>query len=189
MTQAKEITLQLSDDQLDNLRGVFYHFGWDFDSVVVNENSSSVDAETQTTAICKPDEVSDNTEENHEDYEPFRIQQDENFDECPHCFCKPCITDVVNKQLWWEDEPHPGHARNKNLRKETYKRFWTMMYHRNVWNHPNYIQKKMSALQRDPRYRNVVYHRRDIMPNCVLKCVRGWFPNPENVPYMGHLWE
>lgn len=55
MTQAKEITLQLSDDQLDNLRGVFYHFGWDFDSVVVNENSSSVDAETQTTAISKPD--------------------------------------------------------------------------------------------------------------------------------------
>lgn len=64
-----------------------------------------------------------------------------------------------------------------------------MMYHRNVWNHPTYIQKKISALQRDPRYRNFVNHRRDIMPNCVLKCVRGWFPNPENVPYMGHLWE
>ena len=44
----KEITLQLSDDQLDNLRGVFNHFGWDLDSVIVNENNSSVDAETQT---------------------------------------------------------------------------------------------------------------------------------------------
>lgn len=64
----------------------------------VNENSSSVDVETQTTEIKY-----DYTEENHEDYEPFRIQQNENFDECPHCFCKPCITDEINKQLWWED--------------------------------------------------------------------------------------
>ena len=45
MAQAKEITLQLSDDQLDNLRGVFNHFGWDLDSVIVHQNNLSVDAE------------------------------------------------------------------------------------------------------------------------------------------------
>lgn len=188
MAQAKEITLQLSDDQLDNLRGVLNHFGWDLDSVIVNENNSSVDAETQTDT-CTPGVTNDEASENNEDYEPFRIQQDQNIDECPHCFCRPCITNEVNKQQWWEDEPHPGHVRNKSLRKETFKRFWTMMYHRNVWSHPSYIQKKIRALQRDHRYRNFVYHRRDIMPDCVLKCVRGWFPNPENMPYMGHLWE
>lgn len=69
---------------MDNLSGVFYHFDLDVDKVVVHKNSSSLDAETQTTEIhvCKPDEVSDNIEVN----EPLRIQQDQNFDECPHCF-------------------------------------------------------------------------------------------------------
>ena len=127
MAQAKEITLQLSDDQLDNLRGVLNHFGWDLDSVIVNENNSSVDAETQTDT-CTPGVTNDEASESNEDYEPFRIQQDQNIDECPHCFCRPCITNEVNKQQWWEDEPHPGHVRNKSLRKETFKRFWTMMF-------------------------------------------------------------
>lgn len=53
----------------------------------------------------------------------------------------------------------------------------------------NYIQKKMSALQRDPGYKNFVHYHRDIMPNCLLKYARGLFPNPENMQYMGHLWE
>lgn len=64
-----------------------------------------------------------------------------------------------------------------------------MMYYWNVWNYFNYIQKKMSVFQRDFRYRNFVYYCRDIMLNCVLKCVRGWFLNLENVFYMGYFWE
>lgn len=36
---AKEISLKLSVDQLDNLSGVFYHFDLDVDKVVVNKNS------------------------------------------------------------------------------------------------------------------------------------------------------
>lgn len=63
------------------------------------------------------------------------------------------------------------------------------MYHRDVWNHPCYVHKKRRALEQDPRFRNLVWHRRDKMPDCVTKCVRGWFPNPDNIPYMGHLWE
>ena len=63
------------------------------------------------------------------------------------------------------------------------------MYHRNVWIHQSYIQKKSRALAEDPRFKEYVWHRRDIMPDCVLKLVRHWFPNPKNVPYMGHLWE
>ena len=49
--------------------------------------------------------------------------------------------------------------------------------------HPSYIQKKIRALQKDHRYRNFVYHHRDIMPDCVLKCVRVWFPNPERATF------
>ena len=27
------------------------------------------------------------------------------------------------------------------------------------------------------------------MPNCILKLVRFWFPNPEGIDYLGHMWE
>ena len=29
---------------------------------------------------------------------------------------------------------------------------------------------------------------REIMQDCVLKFVRGLYPNPESQPYMGHKW-
>ena len=70
-----------------------------------------------------------------------------------------------------------------------YRRFWTMMYHRQVWDDPKYVEKKALALQRRPGRKRLVYHRRDIMPNCVIDLVRTWYPNPEKVPYMGHKWD
>lgn len=158
----------------------------DFDSAVISDSSLLVDAETQTDSQDHAEEINDNNEEVNQH---FRIQQDHNSSECIYCYCRPCITDEVNRQLWWETDTHPKHRRNRNLRKEIYKRFWTMMYHRDVWNHPCYVHKKRRALEQDPRFRNLVWHRRDIMPDCVIKCVRGWFPNPDNIPYMGHLWE
>ncbi len=44
----------------------------------------------------------------------------------------------------------PNHT-NTGLRKEKYKRFWTMMHHRNVWEDERYKSKKREALKRDPR--------------------------------------
>jgi hypothetical protein len=58
-----------------------------------------------------------------------------------------------------------------------------------LWQDPRYVARKRAALHQDPRRRNYVYHRRDLMPKCVLVLVRSWFPNPPNVPYMGHMWE
>jgi hypothetical protein len=37
--------------------------------------------------------------------EAFRIDQDPNEDECEHCFCRPCITDMRNVQEWWQNGP------------------------------------------------------------------------------------
>ena len=41
----------------------------------------------------------------------FTVPQDDNAVECVHCLCRPCITDNINKQPWWEDEPQPAHGR------------------------------------------------------------------------------
>ena len=111
--------------------------------------------------------------------------------QCPFCFCSPCITDESNRQLWWEVENLPPHARNSEKRKKLYKKFWTMMHHRGTWNNPLYLNKKQFALGADPNRRRYVYiyHRRDIMPDCVIKVVRTWLSNLSAIPYMGHLWE
>ncbi|CAG2248414.1 unnamed protein product [Mytilus edulis] len=117
------------------------------------------------------------------------IQQIVDSDDCPFCLCKPCIIDENNIQMWWETEGQQRHRRNNSLRKEKYKYFWTMLYHRDVWRDDRYQERKLQALARDPKFKNFIWHKRDIMPNCVLKLVRNWHPNPDNIPYMGHLWE
>ena len=53
------------------------------------------------------------------------------------------------------------------LRKSDYACFWTNLFHRNVWQDPRYLVRKRAALRQDPRRRNYVYHRRDLMPKCV----------------------
>ena len=63
-----------------------------------------------------------------------------------------------------------------------------MMFNRRAWHDPRYLDKKADALSL-PRNRHHWIHRRDIIPLCVLKFARDNFPNPDGVPYMGHLWE
>ena len=62
------------------------------------------------------------------------------------------------------------------------------MYHHEAWNDPRYLAEKLKALQSDPRHRKYEWHRRHIMPKCVLSLVRMGFPNPDGVPYMAYLW-
>ena len=52
-----------------------------------------------------------------------------------------------------------------------------------------YLAERLNTLQADPRHRKCEWHRRYIMPKCVVSLVRMWFPNPDEVPYMGHLWK
>jgi len=58
---------------------------------------------------------------------------------------------------------------------------------------PRYIERKETILAADPHKKQNAWsgpakHKRDIMPDCVLKLVRGWLPNPPAKPYMGHKW-
>lgn len=43
--------MQLSDAQIENIKGIFLHFDWDFDSAVVSNSSLLVDAKTQTDSL------------------------------------------------------------------------------------------------------------------------------------------
>lgn len=66
-----------------------------------------------------------------------------------------------------------------------------MLLHMGVWNNPIYKDRKATALltARPNRCGDFVYHRRDLMPQCVLKLVRSWYPNPPGQDYMGHKWQ
>lgn len=44
--------------------------------------------------------------------------------------------------MWWIEKPEMPHRRNTHRRKDKYKRFWTMLIHRNVWADPIYKERK-----------------------------------------------
>jgi hypothetical protein len=52
---------------------------------------------------------------------------------------------VSISQLWWHANTEEPHLRNSGLRKEHYKRFWTMLLHRGVWNDDRYIVMKVDS--------------------------------------------
>ncbi|CAC5406684.1 PLXNA [Mytilus coruscus] len=109
--------------------------------------------------------------ESNEHSENYHIEQDQESPECPYCLCRPCITDEQNRQLWWENENCAPHERNSFLRKNKFIRFWTNLFHRGVWNDQRYVRRKRDALKRDRPRRKYTYHRRDLIPKCVLELI------------------
>ncbi|CAC5385921.1 unnamed protein product [Mytilus coruscus] len=169
----KKVTMELSDLQLETIKNLFGHNDWEIKILM-------------TLLALK----TDNNEEDEDDDQPgFVIQQDPSQVECRYCFYKPCITDEQNRQMWWHGQSEVPHQRNSSLRKEHYKRFWTMLLHRGAWNDDRYIVMKSDAKTRDHRTQRFDWHKRDIMPKCVVTLVRCWFPNPGGFTYMGHMWE
>ena len=63
-----------------------------------------------------------------------------------------------------------------------------MLSNMGVWSCQDYVQHKTAVFGRDPRQKQFVYHKREIMPDCVIELVRHWYPNVQGVEYMGHLW-
>lgn len=164
-----KITLNITKEQEHLIKKLFQEQNWDY-----------AEAASQSKDEFDP-----------EKYEPsFVIPQRENEEECPFCMCRPCITDDSNRQHWWAANSSLPHNLNSKSRKVCYQKFWTMLYHRRVWFDERYLTKKYEALGLDQnRNRYTWIHRRDIMPNCVLKIVRGWYPNLPGIAYMDHMWE
>ncbi|KAK3108818.1 hypothetical protein FSP39_016352 [Pinctada imbricata] len=169
--EKKVLSLKVNRSQRDAIAALFAENNWDFEEVQL-QNVESID-EGQDGEFVRS----------------FRIRQSDMAEECPYCLCQPCITDESNRQMWWPTDNSLPSLRNHSLRKELYKKFWTMLFHRGVFLDPRYQDKKLRALRQDPQCRNLVMHRRDLLPLCVLKLVRTWLPNPKGVPYMGHKWE
>lgn len=172
-TEEKSIlAIEVTETQRETIRHLFAHHEWEFNEVPIEDDGNQVQEE-----------------QNNDDVADFVINQNDEEEECIHCLCRPCITSETNRQMWWLEDPEAPNRSNSQRRKDKYKRFWTMLFHRNVWKDPRYIQRKRNALQQDPRRKNYIYHRRDLMPKCVVTVVRHWLPNPNDQPYMGHMWE
>ncbi|CAC5400046.1 unnamed protein product [Mytilus coruscus] len=105
-------------------------------------------------------------------------------EKCPFCLVAPCVA-VSNESAPWIGEGQPPSAENSGVRKEIYKRFWKIMDNLGVWYTEDYLDRKKNIGGGEW----IVYHRREIMPDCVLDLVRSKYPNPKDIPYIGHQWE
>ena len=110
---------------------------------------------------------------------------DDDRQECVFCFCSPCVT-CVRQQ--WLGHGQDAHKRNSGIRKKLYRKCRSMMNMRGAWRHPLYVRKKATVVCRDHVDGTAVHVLREIMPECVLKLVRGLYPNPPDTPYLGHKW-
>ena len=109
---------------------------------------------------------------------------DPDRDECEQCLCRPCVLHENNRQAWWPEVDLEAAHNNNTLRKPLYYKFWTMLYHRGVWDDQRYRDRKEQALGR----RDTTLIRREMIPLCVVDRIRKWYPNPPGLPYMGHRW-
>ena len=73
------------------------------------------------------------------------ISQNENYDGCPNCLCKPCITDEQNRKMSWSNEPELPDGKS-SFRKEKYIFFWTMLFHQSVFLDGRYRERNRTAL-------------------------------------------
>ena len=187
--QNMRVTLDLSQEQLNTVESLFMHYDWEYKEINRSNINECLKSDNSTQTVPNNGIHEHGSQIEQIECAEFRIDQDVNAEECQYCYCRPCITNEANRQLWWELHDTEPSDRNHGLRKEKYKRFWTMMFHRYAWEDQRYKIKKEAALKNDPRFKKYIWHRRDIMPKCVLQLVRQWLPNTLGTPYMGHLWE
>ena len=172
------ISIRVNDEQRQLIAAMWAHNDWELE--IVGPSASDTVSEMENGEDHAPPPI------------PPLIPRNENEDECSMCLCKPCVTSTRFQQAWWPEEAHPPHRTNHKCRKPIYKRFWVMLANRGAWRDPRYVDKKQQTLigiLPDVAWVGPGIHPRDIMPDCVLKLVRTWFPNPSGQPYMGHLWQ
>ena len=200
--QSNRFTLSLTQEQVQFIESSWEARGWDLNlDQAESDGPSYTTTDTQSTekhGSCEhcgalPVPANESTDSGTIDSNGcgYHIEGDNTQEECPWCLCRPCVTDISNKQLWWESECRVPNAENSKLRKNHYQRIWVMLLHRGAWNKDAYKQKKSAAMRNRSVYAWVgpnTKHPRDIMPDCVLSMVRKWLPNPATVPYMGHKW-
>ena len=101
------------------------------------------------------------------------------------CFCSPRVTNVRQR---WLGHGQDAHKRNSGIRKKLYRKFWSMLNTRRAWQQPLNVRKKVIAICQDHVDETVVHVLGEIMMECVLKLVRGLYPNLPDPLYLGHKW-
>ena len=195
----QKVEFMLTKEQFDVIHSLFGHYNWDIDESLINKPSWEICEDTVQHGVqCVANEVEfDNdiviagvnaeiiptTSSNGSD-NPFESDNQSEEDTCPYCFCCPCVTTFPQS---WLGGGATAHDRNSGLRKIRYKKFWTLLSRQNAWANPRYLDKKKRYLGRSEEM-GIVWTKREIMPECVLTKVRHLYPNPRNIPYMGHKW-
>lgn len=208
MENTKYFTFKLNSLQFETIRNLFIHYDWNFDECIIGERKSfdAVSANDQpsdtnqqrahttlpSTSGDHPSDGNRNDDNDGDGSDDSGGESDDSSDSqggsCSFCFLSPCVTS--HRQLWLPDQPVHAHARNSELRKQKYRKFWKLMDMNGGWRHPKYVTKKHRLLGLDD---NVtvwvgVGTIREVMPKCILDLVRQIYPNPPGQPYMGHKW-
>ena len=163
----KKISILVNKEQESIIRGIFCHYGWDIES-----------AEEIDEGRREADRAAQEIEENRVSSD-LHIPRDPSAEECPHCFCQPCVTTV---RQHWLGTGQRASDRNAVIRKTLYRKFWTLLCRRGTWLDPRYIERKSLVM----RVERAVVSKRELIPDCVLRLVRGMYPNPQHRKY---LWQ
>lgn len=140
----RRITLAVTELQYDVIRNLFNHYEWDFEGslredVPLNDGANIIQAPVSVTS----NENGSSSGSEDQDNEGGQHRPE---NECPHCYCSPCVTATLQT---WLGNGSPAHNRNAGLRRVRYRKFWTMLDRRGAWNDPRYIRKKRHFLRRN----------------------------------------
>lgn len=166
----RRMVIKLTEEQERRFREIIEEENWDAGQVI--------------QGVLQEDPVQEQPEEADGGVNPENIpryiviQPRDGHLECEDCFSQPCVMHESNRQGWWPNQPEQAKDENRVYRRRLYKDFHTMLYHRGVWGDDRYIAKKSLM--------NGATIRREIMPDCVCRQVRLWYPNKPGDPYMGH---
>lgn len=118
-SEAKELfAVRLTTEQRQALEHFIAFHDWDVERVHIPDtgNESTDNADTNNDVGMQQVQAAEPT-----------IQAIPGTEQCPFCFCQPCVTTTRQQWLGQGQPPMPG---NNLLRKKTYKHFWTMMNRR-----------------------------------------------------------
>ena len=94
---------------------------------------------------------------------------------CEYCLQARCITSSPFKPQGRSNARITNHTK----RRKDYRWYWRTLKDCGLWENTIYLahQQELGCLIDDVR---------EVMPHCVIKDVRGRWPNPSDVPYQGH---
>ena len=160
----KLLCLIVTEEQENAIEGIFNFHGWTLERAN-DENHGCVSSVNEADQANNTDEgeVSRGTVPMRVDYTNCHQNQPETSGhcteraercqnntnapdgslECPHCYCRPCITSETNRQLWWPITNSEPSEHNRGIRNKIYKKFWSMMHNRYMWSEPRYLARKI----------------------------------------------